>query len=175
MRLIPLPPGGWLHRGAHCCTCSPQPSCLCLWQVFAGFTLFRVLDRIVRKVGIEGFGEYSPGNPDHEERRTEGKELIRKGAWSQPPACISLHAHPAQHRLGARVCVFHRLTRLSRLCQLLVRPQLKIVRSGKQAAAATCPLPTVRSWHVRGRWLSPSGSRCVVSARVRHDDCVVGR
>ena len=48
--------------------------------MFAGFTLFRVLDRIVRKVGIEGFGEYSPGNPDHEERRTEGKELIRKGA-----------------------------------------------------------------------------------------------
>ena len=50
-----------------------------LLLVFALFTLFRLVDRIVRKVGIEGFGEYVAGRPDHEERRAEGREFIRKG------------------------------------------------------------------------------------------------
>lgn len=48
-----------------------------LLLVFAAMTLFRVVDRVVRIIGIEGFAEYVPGREEDEERRTEGKEFIR--------------------------------------------------------------------------------------------------
>lgn len=49
-----------------------------LLLIFAILSLLRVVDRIVRKIGIEGFGEYVPGRLDHEEKVKEGQEFIQK-------------------------------------------------------------------------------------------------
>lgn len=48
-------------------------------QIFAACTFFRVVGKVLKKIGIEGFDTYRRGNAEHEEKVLEGRKFIRTG------------------------------------------------------------------------------------------------
>lgn len=56
--------------------------CVCMFyalQIFAACTFFRVVGKVLKKIGIEGFDTYRRGNAEHEEKVLEGRKFIRTG------------------------------------------------------------------------------------------------